>query len=80
MLDSGEVASLDELAKQQGVDRSYVGRAVKLADLAPDMVTAVLAGREPGGVAVRTLPNLLPVLWTEQRQMLMHNDPTSPAV
>jgi hypothetical protein len=79
MIDSGEVGSLDELAVRYDVDRSYVGRILKLAGLAPDVVTAVLGGREPGGLALRRLPKLLPILWSKQRQMLLRNNPTAPA-
>lgn len=80
MIDSGEVGSLEELADRQDADRSYVGRIVKLAGLAPDLVTAVLAGREPEGLALRRLPKLLPVLWAKQRQMLSRDDVTAPAM
>jgi hypothetical protein len=54
MLDSGEVGSLDELAKRQGVDRSYVGRIVKLAGLAPDLVDSALRGRGNGPFTNKT--------------------------
>jgi len=80
MIESGEVSSLEELAERLDADRSYVGRIVKLAGLAPDLVTAVLGGREPEGLALRRLPKLLPVLWSKQRQMLSCDDVTSPAM
>jgi hypothetical protein len=80
MIDTGEVASLDELAVRYDVDRSYVGRILKLAGLAPDLVTAVLGGRVPEGPALRRLPNLLPILWSKQRQMLSRDDVTSLAM
>jgi len=47
--------------------------------LALDLVTAVLGGRVPEGPALRRLPNLLPILWSKQRQMLLRNNPTAPA-
>ena len=37
---------MNELAQKHGVDRSYVGRALKLTSLAPDLVEAILAGDE----------------------------------
>ena len=80
MIDTGEVASLDELAVRYDVDRSYVGRILKLAGLAPDLVTAVLGGRVPEGPALRRLPNLLPILWSKQRQMLSCDDVTVPTM
>ena len=80
MIDGGEVESLDELAVRYDVDRSYVGRIVKLAGLAPDLVTAVLGGLVPEGLALRRLPKLLPILWSKQRQMLSRDDVTVPAM
>jgi len=80
MIDSGEVKSLDELAVRYDVDRSYVGRIVKLSGLAPDLVTAVLGGRVPEGITLRRLPKLLPILWSRQRQMLSYDDAPAPAM
>ena len=39
MLESGEVKTLTEIAKREGVDNSYVSRMVNLTTLAPDMQT-----------------------------------------
>ena len=42
MLESGKVKSLRELARNEGVDSSYVSRMVNLTTLAPDIVAAIL--------------------------------------
>ena len=70
MLDDGEVKSLDERASANGVDRSYIGRILNLAGMAPDIVQAILQGREPGGLSLQTLTRSLPVHWTQQRTAL----------
>jgi hypothetical protein len=70
MLDSGHVKSLDDLAGQVGVDRSYVGRILRLAALAPDITQAILAGAEPSGLPLTRFRDHLPVSWTEQRRVL----------
>ena len=49
MLDAGEVASVTELADGLDVDRSYASRILRLNLLAPDIVEAILAGRDPSG-------------------------------
>jgi len=67
MLDEGEVGSLDELAAQHGVDRSYVGRVLKLTNLAPDIVAGVLVGTEDGHISLKTVRGPLPLLWEDQR-------------
>jgi len=47
MLEDGRYASIRELAAAEGVDRSYVGRLLKLTLLAPDAVEAILDGQHP---------------------------------
>lgn len=70
MLDSAQVKSLDDLADQIGVDRSYVGRILRLATLAPDIMQAIVAGNEPGGLSLTRLRDNLPLSWAEQRRSL----------
>ena len=65
MLDSGEAASLGELAGRYGVDRSYVGRMLKVASLAPEIVAAVLTGTESRGLSMRALHGSIPASWEE---------------
>lgn len=59
--ESGKAASLSDIAKQVGVDNSYVSRMFNLTVLAPDIVEAILelAGIEPAG----TMPILLLESW-----------------
>ena len=52
LIDSGRYASVTELASALGVDRSYVGRVMRLALLAPDIVEAIVLGREPSGLSL----------------------------
>ena len=67
-LESGEYPSLEELAQAVGVDRTYVGRMLRLTSLAPDIVEAVLRGDEPDGISLEKLRKNLPVRWDEQRR------------
>jgi hypothetical protein len=55
MLERGEAQSVNELAEQQGVDPSLIGRILRLATLAPDITQAILAGQEPYGLSIRSL-------------------------
>jgi hypothetical protein len=70
LLDSGRFATITELAQALKVDRSYVSRMLRLALLAPDIVEAILWGREPSGISYRTLIRRFPLLWSEQREIL----------
>ena len=67
MLDSSRLGSIDELARKHGVDRSHIGRILKLTGLAPNIVKTILAGREPNGISLTKLHENLPVCWGKQR-------------
>ena len=71
-LASGEAPGLDALARREGVGRTYLARMLRLAHLAPDIVEAILAGREPDGLTVNALMKgvQLPLAWDEQRRPL----------
>lgn len=66
-LESGGYASLDDLAKDVGCDRTYVGRMLRLTSLAPDIIESILRGDEPEGLSLEKLRKNLPVRWDEQR-------------
>ncbi|MCA3339454.1 MAG: hypothetical protein ACK530_02695 [Alphaproteobacteria bacterium] len=67
LLDEGRYASISEMATAEKIERGYLGTLLRLTLLAPDLVEAILNGRQPEWV---TLPRLLegvPVGWGEQR-------------
>ena len=66
-LESGEYASLEDVAKDVGCDRTYVGRMLRLTSLAPDIAEAILRGDEPDGLSLEKLRKNLPVRRDEQR-------------
>jgi hypothetical protein len=68
-LESGEYASLEDLAKDVGCDRTYVGRMLRLTSLAPDIIEAILRGDEPDGLSLEKLRKHLPLRWDEQREV-----------
>ena len=47
MLDEGVHATLEDLARAKGVAPSYVSRILRLTLLAPEIVEAILDGRQP---------------------------------
>jgi len=65
-LESGEYASLAELADAAGVDASYVRRILRLTSLAPQLVEAIVDGREPEELTLRQLTKGIPLSWDEQ--------------
>ena len=66
MIESGEYASITELAKAEGVNQSYACRVLRLSLLAPSIVTAILDGGHHSDVMLKDLMKLLPVRWDEQ--------------
>jgi hypothetical protein len=58
MLEEGRYGSIRELAAAEGVDRTYVGRVLNMTLLAPEVVEAMLDGRQSDGVTVAGMPPL----------------------
>jgi hypothetical protein len=66
MLESGEVKSMKEIARREGVDDSYVSRMVNLTTLAPDIFAAILDEALPSEITLFELAAGTPVGWEEQ--------------
>ena len=63
---------LKRIAEAEGVSPSYATRALRLAYLAPDIVTAIIDGRQPPGLTANMLMKntRLPLRWEAQRKRL----------
>ena len=71
MLDTGECGTLDDLAKAKGVAPSYVSRMLRLTLLAPEIVEAILDGRQQAEVQLDDLLTDFSLEWTRQ----LHDQP-----
>ena len=71
MLKSGAVDTAAELAAAESTDASYVSRALRLTLLAPDLVEAILDGRQGEEVTLTGLMAGTPAMWTVQRSGLL---------
>jgi site-specific DNA recombinase len=70
-LATGRARSLQELAKREGITRRYIRRLLCLAFLSPELVEAILQGRQPVELTATRLSELdLPMDWTEQHRLL----------
>ncbi|MGG5811842.1 hypothetical protein [Falsiroseomonas sp. CW058] len=67
MLESGRFATIDELAAAEKINSSYVSRVLRLTLLAPDIIEAILDGRQPGEMSLQPLLAPFPICWAEQR-------------
>ncbi len=70
MLGSGEFATIAELAEREGIAASYMTRVLRLTLLAPDIVEAILDGRQGPEVALGRVLEPFPVVWEEQHLWL----------
>jgi len=70
MLESGEYSSAAELAKAEKVNDSYLSRVLRLTLLAPEIVEAIVAGRQPSTLQADDLLKPLPLDWQQQRSIL----------
>lgn len=66
-IESGQAKSITDLAEQEGVTVAYVCRLVPLTCLAPDIIEAILDGRQPKGLRLADMLGNGPPGWEEQR-------------
>ena len=70
MLDDGVCGTIKELAERERVNAGYMSRVLRLTLLAPDIVEAILDGRQPEGLRLEDMLNEFPAAWVEQRDLL----------
>jgi hypothetical protein len=68
MLESGEFTTIAELAEREGIAPSYMTRVMRLTLLAPDIVEAILDGRQGAEVTLLRVLEPFPVEWEIQRK------------
>jgi hypothetical protein len=69
-IESGRAKSITDLAEQEGVTDAYVCRLLPLTCLAPDIVEAMLDGRQPKGLRLAEVLGNGLLAWEEQRRAL----------
>lgn len=67
MLENGTHATIAEIAATEKINESYVGRVLRLTLLAPDIVEAILGGRQPAETTLAVLMRSFSVGWGEQQ-------------
>ena len=68
-LESGEVGTIKELAKEEGVDSSLLSRTLRLNALAPDIVETIMMGGAPDNVSLESFRQTIPHAWEDQRTL-----------
>ena len=70
MLESGEFATISELAGREGIAFTYMARVLRLTLLAPDIVEAILDGKQGPEVTLKGLMEPFPVEWRAQMALI----------
>ena len=70
LLEEGRYTSISEIAAAERIDRGYLGRLLQLTLLAPDIIEAILDGRQPVDLGLPALLEPFPTEWDHQRDML----------
>ena len=73
MLESEEFATIAELAEREGIAPSYMTRVLRLTLLAPDIVEAILDGKQRPLVTLVRVMEPFPVEWNDQLPSLRNS-------
>ena len=73
--ENGTRATIAEIAAAGKINESYVGRVLRLTLLAPDIVDAILGGRQPAEMTLAGLMQRFAVGWREQWAKMVRAPP-----
>lgn len=73
MLESGDYATVRDLANAEAINESYLGRVLRLTLLAPKILEAILEGRQRVDLALNDLLRQFPCEWDKQLHGLIEN-------
>ena len=71
LLEAGNFATIAELAEREGIAPSYMTRILRLTLLAPDIVEAILNGRQGADLTLASAMEPFPTKWSEQRTYIL---------
>jgi len=66
LLETGDYGTVGEIAEAENINPSYVSRVLRMALLAPEIVEAILAGKQPEGLTMARAMQPLPWEWERQ--------------
>ena len=68
LLETGAYTSVSDLAEKEKIGLSYLTRVLRMTLLAPDIIDAILDGRQGDGIDLATLAAPFPNEWGAQRR------------
>lgn len=69
LLDDGAFATIGDLARHEKMAHSYMTRVLRLTLLAPDIVEAIMDGKQRSDLKLARLLEPFPADWEEQRHV-----------
>jgi hypothetical protein len=69
LLETGEYTTIEEIAEAENINPSYVSRLLRMSLLAPEIVEAILAGRQPPDLTLARAMQPFPVDWKRQTSL-----------
>ena len=66
LIETGVHASIEEVARAEKINSTYVGRVLRLTLLAPEVIETTLEGLQPAAMNMGGLLMRLPNVWAEQ--------------
>jgi len=76
LIDQGVCASPKDVAKRENAEVTHVYRLMRLTMLAPDIVEAILDGKQPRTLTLQNVVRGFPISWREQRAQFGFNELT----
>ena len=74
LLETGQYATIEEIAKAEKINTSYISRILRLTLLSPEIVEMILDGRQPTAMTLKSLQKGFPVCWKSQRDLMLTSD------
>jgi len=68
MLESGEFATIAGLAEREGIAPSYMTRVLRLTLLSPDIIEAILDGKQGPAMTLARVLEPFPMAWSAQQE------------
>ncbi len=65
---TGKYGNVQEMAEKQKINKSYMQRMMRIMQLSPKIVEAILDGEQPEGFALRDIEQTFSPLWAEQER------------
>jgi hypothetical protein len=66
LLETGDFATITDIAEAENINPSYVSRVLRMTLLAPEIVEAILTGKQPEGLTMAKAMQPFPADWRRQ--------------